>query len=82
MITGIENHEDLTSIIKQAIGDEYYQIKLMNNGIIKVNVSSDYTYRILINSLKTNHILWFSYENKQNRDIKVMIRIYITLSNQ
>jgi hypothetical protein len=70
MITGIKNHENLTSIIKQAIGDENYQTKLMNNGITKVNVSSDHAYRILTNSLKANHTSWFSYENKQNRDIK------------
>jgi hypothetical protein len=38
MITGIENQEDLTSIIKQAIDDEHYQTKLMNNGITKVYV--------------------------------------------
>jgi hypothetical protein len=74
MITGVENHENLGSIIKQAIGDEHYQTKLMNNGITKVNVSSAYAYRILTNSLKTNHIPWFSYENKQNRDVKVMIK--------
>jgi hypothetical protein len=46
MITGGENHENLAPIIKQAIGDENYQTKLMNNGITKVNVSSDYAYRI------------------------------------
>jgi hypothetical protein len=38
MITGVENHENLTSIIKLAIGDENYQTKLMNNGITKVIV--------------------------------------------
>jgi hypothetical protein len=57
MITGVENHENLTSIIKQAIGDENYQTKLMNDGITKLNVSSDYTYRILTNSLKASHTL-------------------------
>jgi hypothetical protein len=74
MITGIENHEAMSSIINQAIGDEHYQIKLMSNGITKVNVSSDYTYRILTNSLKINNVPWFSYENKQIRVIKVMIK--------
>jgi RNase P subunit RPR2 len=74
MITGIENNEDLTSIIKQVIGDEHCQTKLMNNGITKVKVSSNYSYRIITNCLKTNHIPWFSYEKKQNRDIKVMIK--------
>jgi hypothetical protein len=46
----------------------------MNNCITKVIISSDYAYRTLRNSLKTKNILWFSYENKQNRDIKVMIK--------
>jgi hypothetical protein len=69
MITGVENHEDLTSIIEQAIGDENYQSKLMNNGITKVNVSSDYAYRILTISLKANHIRWYTYENMQIRNI-------------
>jgi hypothetical protein len=74
MITGVDNHENLTTIIKQAIGDEYYQTKLMNNGINKVNVSSDHAYRMLTQTLKSNNIPWFSYEDKQNRDIKVMIK--------
>jgi hypothetical protein len=30
MITGVENHEGFTSIIKQATGDEHYQIHLHN----------------------------------------------------
>jgi hypothetical protein len=46
MIAGVDNYENLTSIIKQATGDENYQTKLKNNGITKVNVSSDYAYRI------------------------------------
>jgi hypothetical protein len=70
MITGYQNHENLSSIINQAIGDEHYQTKLMNNGITKVNAS----IRIFTNSLKTNHNPWFSYENKQNIDIKIMIK--------
>jgi hypothetical protein len=39
----------------------------MTNDITKVNVSSDFPCRILTNSLKTNSIICFSYENKQNR---------------
>jgi hypothetical protein len=50
--------------MKQAIDDEHYQTKLMNKGITEVNVSSDDTYKILTNSLKTYNIFWFSYENK------------------
>jgi hypothetical protein len=46
----------------------------MNNGTINVNLSSDCAYKILINSLKANHIIWFSYINKQNSNSKVMIK--------
>jgi ribosome-binding factor A len=60
MITVVENQENLTSIIKQAIGDENCQTNLMNNGITKVNVSSDYAYIILTNPPKANHIPWLS----------------------
>jgi hypothetical protein len=35
--------------------------------------TSDYVYGIL-NSLNTNNIPWFFYENKQNRDITIMIK--------
>jgi hypothetical protein len=60
------NHEDLASIIKQAIDDEHYHDKLMNNGATKVNVPNDYDYRILTISLKANYIRWSCYENKRN----------------
>jgi hypothetical protein len=55
MIKGFENHEHLTSILKPAIGGEHYQNRLMNIGITKVNISSDYAYRIL-HSLKIYNI--------------------------
>jgi hypothetical protein len=71
VITGVKNHEDLASIIKQAIGDEHYQNKLMNNGITKVIVSNGCTYRILMNSLKTNNIPWFSYEKNRIEILKL-----------
>jgi hypothetical protein len=54
--------------------DEQYRTILMNNGIIRVNRSSNCAYRILRWSLKTSNILWFSYENKHNREIKFTIK--------
>jgi len=57
MITGVNNLEELTSFITNIIGDEHYQIKLMNNDVIKVNVTNDYAYRLLTNSLKNSNAL-------------------------
>jgi hypothetical protein len=42
IITGVTNHEELTSLLSHAIGNENYQTKLLNNGINKINVSSDH----------------------------------------
>jgi hypothetical protein len=80
MITGIENQEDFTSIMKQAIGDEHYQTKLMNDAISKVYVSRDYTYRILTNSLKPITYLG-SHMKANGKEILKLLRIYITLTN-
>jgi hypothetical protein len=49
------------------------KITLLNNGINKINVSSDHAYRHLTKILKDNKISWHSYENKRDRDIRVML---------
>jgi uncharacterized protein (DUF2249 family) len=72
MITGITNHEEMNSTLKHAIGAENY--KVLNNGIIKISVTSDHDYRHLTKILKDNKISWHSYENKRDRDIRVMIK--------
>jgi hypothetical protein len=58
MITGVTNHEELISLLNHAIGNENHQTKLLNNGINKINVSSDHAYRHLTQILKDNKISW------------------------
>jgi hypothetical protein len=74
MITGVISHEEMTSFMNHAIGEENYQTKLLNNGVNKINVSSEHAYRVLTQTLKDNKILWHTYENKNDRDIRVMIK--------
>lgn len=47
----------------------------MTNLINKINVSSDHAYRMVTNTLNNQNITWYSYENEQNRYIKLMIKI-------
>jgi hypothetical protein len=64
----VENHEDLISVTKYAIGDEHYQTEL---------IKKIYKVITLIESLKTlSKPITYSVllETKQNRDIKVMIK--------
>jgi hypothetical protein len=65
MITGVTNHVELTSLLNHAIGNENYQTRLLNNGINKINVSSDHAYRHLTPILKDNKISWHSYEIRE-----------------
>jgi hypothetical protein len=51
----------------------------MNNGKTKVNVSSDYAYRILTNSLKTNNISGSLMKTSRIEILKLLLRTYIIL---
>lgn len=74
MVTGVKNLNDLTDLFKKLIGEEHFQTKLMNNGVNKINVTTESAYRIVTSELKKQNVSWYSYENKQTRDIKVMIK--------
>jgi hypothetical protein len=52
-----------------------FQIKLMNNNNLKINVSSEHYYRILTKLLKDDRVQWHSYENKHSRSIRVIAKI-------
>lgn len=74
MINNVNNLSEMTGLLKQIIGNEPFQTKLLNNGVNKINVSSEHAYRAVTSELKKQNVSWYSYENKQNRNIKVMIK--------
>lgn len=74
IVTGVRNQEELYAVLDQIVGNEHFQTKLMKNDTVKINVSSEDAYRNLTTELKKLNISWHSYENKQNRDIRVMIK--------
>ena len=51
-----------------------FEAKILGNGTFKINVPNEETYRDATRYLNEEHINWSSYENKQNRPIKVMIK--------
>lgn len=55
------------------IGIDYKTTRL-NDHQLKINVTDDHDYRSIINMLTTKSIQYHSYENKQNRPIRVMAR--------
>jgi len=72
VVDGIEKfnelYENLSSIITE------FQIKIINNENIKINVKDGDCYRLLTKMLLDQNMSWYSYENKQNRPVKVIAR--------
>lgn len=72
----IVNVHDFSTI--REIMDEYqkekYKISAMNNDIFKINVNDEETYRSLTAKLNENSMQWYTYENKNERPIRVMLR--------
>lgn len=51
-----------------------YEIKMLNNKQLKINVETESEYRSLTKAINETKFEWHTYENKLHRPIKVMIR--------
>lgn len=72
-IINIHEFETIQNILKD-IPKENYKIVALNNNMFKVNLTDESTYRNLVNTLNVGNYQWFTYENKNERPIRVMIR--------
>lgn len=61
------------SLLKSIAGKDH-KVTTLNNNVWKINVSDSDTYRSLAQKLNTEKIQWYSYENKNERPIRVMAR--------
>ena len=73
MVTGVENYKELYELLKTQAKNEFL-VKLLNNNIYKVNVTNSDDYRGITGALNKTKTSWYSYENKQNRPIRVIIK--------
>lgn len=72
----IINISDFTVIqeILKDISKNNYRITALNNDIFKLNVTDPVTFRTVSNKLNEKQIQWYTYENKNERPIRIMIR--------
>lgn len=73
MVSGITDYYKFVTQIKECAKDDF-SIKLINNGIHKLNTKNSNDYRIITEKLNKLNISWYSYENKQSRPIRVMVK--------
>lgn len=72
-VTGLTDYNRLHSLLKSIAGKDH-KVTTLNNNVWKINVSDSDTYRSLAQKLNTEKIQWYSYENKNERPIRVMAR--------
>lgn len=74
IVDEINNYNDFFDIIKQNIPDGSLSIKVLHQNSIKINVSNEEAYRKVIETLHQGQFIYHTYENKQQRPIRVMIK--------
>lgn len=73
MMTGVTDFKKIHEILKNKIKGEY-SLKLSNNNVYKLNTREVEDYRNTTKILNENNIPWYSFENKQTSQIRVMIK--------
>lgn len=71
-LVNINNYEQVQHLIHKA--NVSHKVTAMNNGIFKVNVPDEDQFRRFIAVLREEQIEYFTFENKQDRPMKVMAR--------
>lgn len=58
----------------KSVTDKQYKVVALNNNVWKMSTPDSDTYRVLTAKLNAEAIQWYTYENKNDRPIKVMAR--------
>lgn len=72
IISNLTNYTQVNSYLSEA--NINYKASVLNNNQLKVNVESENQHRDLTKLLNHKKIEWHSYENKQNRPIRVIVK--------
>jgi hypothetical protein len=73
-IYGVTNYTQMVENISQIIDPEAYHTKTFPDNTVKINTYQPETYRKLIRHLKEEQIIHHSYQLKQERAYRVVIR--------
>jgi hypothetical protein len=73
IIYQVSDYETIYSYLNTKL-DHNYKIALLNNGDLKLNVDTAYLYRTASKMLTEAQFKWSTYENKQTRPIRVVVK--------
>ena len=73
-IHGVINYDEMTKHIREIVDDEQYHTKSLANDVIKLNCTTPETYRKIIKNFKENNTYYHTYQLKEERAYRVVIR--------
>ena len=73
MVSNISNYINFNDTLKKKVKGTF-SIKMLNNGVYKINVLDSTDYRAVTKALNNNDISWYSYQDKQARPIQVIVK--------
>lgn len=74
VIENILEYQKLYDLLSSNVAKDSFVIKMLNAESVKVNANNDEAYRAITKLLSKENHLWHSYENKQDRPIRVMAK--------
>lgn len=72
VVNNVVNYPELTNKLSEE--NLRYQANMLNNGQVKITVQTEQDYRTLTSLMNDTEMKWHSYENKQTRPIRVMVK--------
>ena len=73
-IYGVTNYNKMVEYLTTAVKEEQYYCKTQSNGTIRVNTSTSDSYRRLIKLLQHDNIVYHTYQLREERAYRVVIR--------
>lgn len=72
VVSEVKDYNQLKTVLKNK--NINFKTSMLNNNQIKINVENELDYRILTKTMNECNHQWHTYENKQTRPIRVMVR--------
>lgn len=73
-VYGVLNYKKMIDNLSNVTDEETYQCKILQNDTVKINAQNPDTYRKLIRHLNSEKIIHHTYQMKQDRAYRVVIR--------
>jgi hypothetical protein len=73
LIYQVHDYDSIYNYLNMKL-DHNYKITLLNNGDLKLNVDTADLYRTALKMLTEAQFKWSTYENKQTRPIRVVVK--------